>query len=51
VNFHDLRGRQVLDVGSAQELGTIDDLYVRLSSQEVVGLRVRGGGLFAEHRA
>ena len=51
MKFHDLRGTQVLSVSDARKLGTIDDLFIHLSDQRVLALRVKLDGMFAGHKA
>ena len=51
MKFHDLRGTPILSVEVAQQLGTVDDVFMRLSDQLVLALRVKTGGVFGGHKA
>lgn len=51
MKFHDLRGSRILSVEAAEQLGTVDDLFMHLNDQLVVALRVKTGGVFGGHKA
>ena len=51
MKYSDLKGKPVVDVASADKLGSVSDLYINLQEQRVLALRVNVSGLFSGDRA
>jgi uncharacterized protein YrrD len=51
VKYSDFKGKPVVDVATAEKLGSVSDLYINLQQQRVVGLQVNLPGLFSRDRA
>lgn len=51
MKYSDLKGKPVVDVATADKLGSVNDLYIDLQQQRVVALQVNLPGLFSGDRA
>lgn len=51
MRFHDLKGRNVVGVAEAHELGTVNNLVLDLQTQSILGLLVKTGGLLSRDQA
>lgn len=50
MKYSDLKGKPVVDVATADKLGSVSDLYINLEQQQVVALQVNLTGLFSGDR-
>ena len=48
MHFSELKGRAVVELTGAKTIGHLDDLVVDLQTRQVIGLRVKEGGLFGK---
>ena len=48
---HELKGRAVLALSNAEKLGQVEDVLFDAQFRQVLGIRVRRGGLFSKARA
>ena len=48
MNFSELKGRAVVELNGAKTIGHLDDLVIDMQTRQVVGLRVKEGGLFGK---
>lgn len=51
VRFRKLKGMTVVSLEGAHRLGAVDDLWLDLKNQRVLGLRIKTGGLIPGHQA
>lgn len=51
IKFGDLKGIDVVSLEDASKLGSIDDVMLDLKRYQVLGFRVKMGGLFSAHEA
>lgn len=50
MKYSDLKGKPVVDVTTADKLGSVSDLYINLQQQQVVAFQVNLPGLFSGDR-
>lgn len=50
MRFAEIRGLNVVSVGDARKLGTVDDLYLDNPRRQVLAFRVKTGGLIGGHQ-
>ncbi len=46
MKFSEIKNRAVVDLNTAQKIGNLESLVVKPGSPEVVGLKVKAGGIF-----
>jgi len=51
MKFGQLQGTEVVSLADASKLGSVDDVLLDRSKQQVLGLRIKRGGLFSGHEA
>jgi uncharacterized protein YrrD len=51
MNYSELKGRSIVDVNSAKGIGHLEDLVLQLDTREIIGLRIKEGGLFSHTNA
>ncbi|MGI8825357.1 MAG: PRC-barrel domain-containing protein [Chloroflexota bacterium] len=49
MRFSDFKGRPVVSVTDARRLGFVDTLMLDRATQQILGLRIRQGGLISHH--